>query len=269
MDLIAYILLGVIQGIFEWLPVSSQGISVVVLMNLFKVTPQLAIDMSIFLHLGTLIAATVYFWKDIKELFTKTNYSNLLKFKKNLKFDNTTQVSRFILISVFFTLLVGVPIYFLVKQNVTAEMVGALTVAIGVLLIITGLLQVKINKAREAAPKFTTKDAFWVGGAQGLSVVPGVSRSGITTSMLLFQGHNPAIAFKYSFLISIPTILIAEIGLLVINGFIFSPLILVSVAMAFIFGYITIDILMKIARKLEFSYFCFILGIAYILIGLL
>jgi undecaprenyl-diphosphatase len=269
MDLIAYILLGVIQGIFEWLPVSSQGISVVILMNMFKVSPQLAIDMSIFLHIGTLLAAIVYFKKDIKELFTKTNYSDLLKLNKNLKFDHTTSVSRFILISVFFTLLVGVPIYFLVKQNVTAEMIGVLTVAIGVLLIITGLLQVKINKAREAIPKFTFKEAFFVGGAQGLSVVPGVSRSGITTSMFLLLGHNPEIAFKYSFLISIPTILIAEIGLLLINGFIFSPLILVSIAMAFIFGYITIDILMKIARKIEFSYFCFILGIAYILIGIL
>lgn len=269
MDLIAYILLGVIQGIFEWLPVSSQGISVVVLMNMFNVAPQLAIDMSIFLHLGTVIAALVYFWKDIKELFTKTNYSDLLKFNKNLKFDNTTQVSRFILVSVFFTLLIGVPIYFLVKQNVTAEMVGILTIAIGVLLIITGLLQVKIAKAKKAIPKFTAKDAFWVGSAQGLSVIPGVSRSGMTTSVLLFRGNNPETAFKYSFLLSIPTILIAEIGLLVINGFVFSPMILVSVAMAFIFGYLTIGMLMKIAKKLEFSYFCFVLGIAYILIGIL
>lgn len=268
MDLIAYILLGVIQGIFEWLPVSSQGISVVVLMNMFNVAPKLAIDMSIFLHLGTVLAALVYFWKDIKEMFTKTNYSNLLKFKKNLKFDNTTQVSRFLLVSVFFTLLVGVPIYFLVGKYVTAQMVAALTIAIGVLLIITSLLQVKINKAKSKLPKLTNKDAFWVGGAQGLSAIPGVSRSGVTTSVLLFRGHNPEVAFKYSFLLSIPTILIAEVGLLVINGFVFDPMILVSVAMAFIFGYLTIGMLMKIAKKLEFSYFCLILGIAYILIGL-
>ena len=73
MDLIAYILLGVIQGIFEWLPVSSQGISVVVLMNMFNVAPQLAIDMSIFLHLGTVIAALVYFGKTIKNYFQIEN----------------------------------------------------------------------------------------------------------------------------------------------------------------------------------------------------
>jgi len=269
MDLIAYILLGVIQGIFEWLPVSSQGISIVVLMNIFKVSPQLAIDMSIFLHIGTLIAAIVYFWSDIKELFTKTKYNDLLRFKKNLRFDYTTQVSRFILISVFFTLLIGVPIYFLAKQNINTYHVAILTIAIGVFLIITGLLQVKINKAKEVTPSFAKNEAFLVGGAQGLSVIPGISRSGITTSVLLFQGHNPEIAFKYSFLISIPTILIAEIGLLILNGFTFSPLILVSIAFAFIFGYLTIDILMKIARKIDFSYFCFILGLAYILIGLL
>ncbi|MFA7709371.1 MAG: undecaprenyl-diphosphate phosphatase [archaeon] len=269
MDLIAYILLGVIQGIFEWLPISSQGISVVILTNMFNVAAQTAIDMSIFLHIGTLLAAILYFWKDIKELIIKTKYNDILRFNKNLRFDYTTNISRFILISVFFTLLIGVPIYFLVKHNINAYQVSVLTVVIGIFLLITGLLQVKINKAKETIPKFSNSDAFFVGGAQGLSVIPGISRSGITTSMLLFQGHNPENAFKYSFLISIPTILIAECGILILNGFTFSPLILVSIVFAFIFGYLTIDILMKISKHIDFTYFCFILGIAYILIGLL
>ncbi len=269
MDLIAYIILGVIQGIFEWLPISSQGIAVVVLTNTFKVSAQTAIDMSIFLHLGTAIAAIIYFWQDIKELLVKTKYSDVLKFNKNRKFDYSTNISRFIFVSLFFTLLIGVPVYFLVRHSVTAYKINALTIAIGALLIVTGLLQIKINKAKEIMPEFKRNDAFIAGVAQGFSVIPGISRSGITTSVLLFQGHNPQNALKYSFLISIPAILIAAIGLIILNGFTFNPLILVSVAFAFAFGYLTIDILMKIAKKLDFSYFCFILGIAYILIGLL
>jgi len=269
MEIIEFIIIGILQGIFEWLPVSSQGISVVVLTNFFKVSVQKALDMSIFLHFGTLLAAFVYFFEDIKDLFSKTKVKDLFNFKKNIKFDYATSSSRFIIISVFFTVLIGTPIYFLLRKSITAFQVTTLTIAIGVLLIITGVMQIKIKQAEKLIPNLKTSNAFFVGIAQGFSAVPGISRSGITTSTMLFQGFNPTNAFKYSFLISIPTILIAELGILLITGFSFNPLILVSILFAFIFGYITIGILMKIAQKLDFSYFCFILGITYILIALI
>jgi len=268
MDILDFILLGILQGIFEWLPVSSQGISVVVLMNFFKISAQKAIDMSIFLHFGTLLAAFVYFFDDIKDLFSKTKIKDLFNFKKNIKFDYATSSSRFILLAVFFTVLLGVPFYFLLRNSVTAFQITTITFAIGILLILTGVMQIKIKQAEKLMPNLKTSNAFFVGIAQGFSVIPGISRSGITTSIMLFQGFSPANAFKYSFLISIPTILIATLGILLITGFTFSPLILISVLFAFIFGYITIGLLMKIAHKLDFSYFCFILGIAYILIAI-
>jgi undecaprenyl-diphosphatase len=269
MEIIEFIIIGILQGIFEWLPISSQGISVVVLTNFFKVSAQSALDRSIFLHLGTLLAAFVYFFEDIKELFFKTKINDLFNFRKNIKFDYATSSSRFILISVFFTVLLGVPIYFLIRDSVTAIQVSTLTIAIGVLLLLTGVMQIKIKQAEKLIPNLKASNAFFVGLAQSFSAIPGVSRSGITTSTMLFQGFNPSNAFKYSFLISIPTILIAEIGILMITGFTFNPLILISVLFAFIFGYITIGILMKIVKKLDFSYVCFILGIAYILIGII
>ena len=82
MEIIEFIIIGILQGIFEWLPVSSQGISVVVLTNFFKVSAQKALDMSIFLHFGTLLAAFVYFFEDIKDLFSKTK----VMWKTKLKF---------------------------------------------------------------------------------------------------------------------------------------------------------------------------------------
>ena len=269
MEIVEFIIIGILQGIFEWLPVSSQGISVVVLTNFFKVSAQNALDMSVFLHFGTLLAAFVYFFEDIKELFYKTKLKNLFNFKKNIRFDYATSSSRFILFAVFFTTLLGTPIYFLLRNSITAVQITTLTLAIGVLLILTGVMQIKIKQAESLVPNLKISNAFFVGLAQGFSAIPGISRSGITTSTMLFQGFSPTNAFKYSFLISIPTILIAELGILLITGFTFNPLILVSVLFAFIFGYITIGMLMKIAQKLDFSYFCFVLGIAYILIALI
>ncbi len=269
MGIVEYIILGILQGIFEWLPISSQGVSVVVLTNIFKQLPQEALDISIFLHLGTVLAAFVYFFSDIKDLFKKSKLKDVLDFRKKAKNDYATSSLRFIIVSVFFTVLIGTPIYFILRENITAFQVSILTLAIGVLLLVTGVLQVKIKASEKPVPDLKTKNAFLVGLAQGFSVVPGISRSGMTTSVMLFEGFSPVNAFKYSFLISIPTVLIAELGLLIVAGASFSPLILVSVLFAFVSGYITIHLLMQIAKKIDFSYFCFIFGIAYILIALI
>lgn len=267
MDVLDFVLIGILQGIFEWLPVSSQGILVVVLTNLFKTTADVALDMSIFLHFGTLLAAFVYFYEDIINLFTKIKITNL--FKKDIKFDNSTASLQFILFSVFITVLIGTPLYFLLRKSISVFHITTLTIAIGVLLILTGIMQIKFKHTQKLSEKLNLKNSFLVGLFQGFSVFPGVSRSGITTSVMLFQGFSPENAFKYSFLISIPTILIAELGILFTQGFSFNPLIIVSVLFAFVFGYITIGLLMKMAKKLDFSYFCFVLGIAYIIIALI
>ncbi len=270
-EIINYILLGVIQGVIEWLPISSQGGLVIYLSNVLNITPLLSLNYSIFLHIGTLLAAIVYFRKKLASLLSLNNFLLLKKynfkiFTKNDLKEKKFNLFRFLLIAVIVTLIISAPLYFLINnyiQNIKNILI--VNFIIGLLLIITGLLIFFSRNIISKKPNFSIKNSFLLGVFQGFSIIPGLSRSGLTTSLLLFRGFNPENAFRISFLLSIPTILIGEIALLIFNGFFFSPLILISIIVSFFVGYITIDLLIKFAKNINFSYFCFILGIIYIL----
>jgi undecaprenyl-diphosphatase len=113
------------------------------------------------------------------------------------------------------------------------------------------------------------KNSIILGVAQGFAIIPGLSRSGLTTSALLFRGFSPEKSFRISFLLSIPTMIIGEIGLLFLKGVFFSSYVLISLLVSFIVGYFTIDLLLKFARRINFSYFCFVIGFIYILVFLI
>ncbi|MDD4049378.1 MAG: undecaprenyl-diphosphate phosphatase [Candidatus ainarchaeum sp.] len=270
-EIISYIIIGILQGVVEWLPISSQGNLMIYLSNILNLSSQLSLNYSILLHTGTLLAAIVYFYKEIKSLLTFKNISLLFKYNfKLLKIkENTLEKDfsylRFIFITVIVTLLVSGPIYFLISDGINNFNILLINLIIGLLLFITGFLIFFSRKIFSKKPIFSIKNSFLLGLFQGFSILPGLSRSGLTTSLLLFRGFNPENAFKISFLISIPTIFIGEIALLVFNGLFFSPYILISIVVSFIVGYFTIDLLIKFAKKINFSYFCFILGAIYIL----
>ena len=272
-EIIDYTLVGILQGVLEWLPISSQGNLMIYISSLLDISPVLSLNYSILLHTGTLLASIVYFRKEIYsilslkniKIFLKENFK-LLKLKEdNNKQEDNLYLLRFIFISVIFTLLISAPIYFFIKENITSFSVALINLSIGILLIITGLLLFFSKKIISKNPNLSVKNSILLGIFQGFSIIPGLSRSGLTTSLLLFRGFSPEKSFRISFLLSIPTILIGEIGLLILNGVFFSPYIIISIIVSFIVGYLTIDLLIKFAKKINFSYFCFILGFLYII----
>ncbi|PJA20881.1 MAG: hypothetical protein COX63_00590 [Candidatus Diapherotrites archaeon CG_4_10_14_0_2_um_filter_31_5] len=249
MDLFQAIVLGLLQGITEWLPISSQGNVIIAGIKLFGMETEQVFSYSVFLHLGTVLAALIYFRKDIKEIIEMKN--------KNLM--------QFLIIAVLSTAITAIPVYLLIKQFAVNSMY--LTLLIGLMLIVTGFLQWKKKSEKEV--KENSKNAFLLGLGQGFSVIPGVSRSGITTTVLLFEGFTPEKAFKLSFLLSIPSVLIAEIGFGVMEGIKFEMNLLLSILIAFVVGFFSIKYLIEFSKKVNFSYFCFIIGIFYIIISFL
>ncbi|MCK4714313.1 MAG: undecaprenyl-diphosphate phosphatase, partial [Candidatus Aenigmarchaeota archaeon] len=108
-------------------------------------------------------------------------------------------------------------------------------------------------------------DAIITGAVQAFAVFPGLSRSGLTTSALLLRKHDPEYALKLSFLMSIPAVLIAEIGLFVTQKVVFDIFSLVAIAVSFLLGLLTLGSLLKIAERVNFGYFCMFLGLISLL----
>jgi len=249
------ILFGIIQGIFEWLPISSQGNLVLLMVSMFGYSVGEAISYSIFLHTGTMLAALVYFRKDILSILR-----SLPGYRVNYK-ENNGMIS-FLVLATIITGLVGFPIYMYLK---TTTFVGEVFIGlVGMALIFTGLIQKTVKgSGKNGLKNLNLKDSVLLGIAQGLSVIPGISRSGITVSSLLFRNYDSSSALKISFLMSIPAILIAEIGLGVMGGIpsLGIDKIITGLLFSFVFGMLTIHVLIKIAKKYAFWKFCIILGI--------
>jgi undecaprenyl-diphosphatase len=249
MDLVQAIVLGVLQGLFEWLPVSSQGQVAVAGLAIFGLPVETALNYAIFLHIGTLISAIVYFRKELKALLRQEN----------------NQLLKFMGIAVVATVITAAPLYFFMRQLLTTPFI--FLIALGILLLITGAVQWKKKVVKKAG--LSGKNALFLGLGQGFAVLPGVSRSGTTTSVLLFEGFEPEQAFRLSFLLSVPSVLIAELGFGLMEPVAFEPNILLAVAVAAVVGYISIGVLLKVARKINFGLFCILFGLFYITIAFL
>ena len=244
MDLFQSLFLGFLQGVFEWLPISSQGQVAVLAMEFLGITAELALKYAIFLHIGTLISAIIYFRKDILEI---------LKMKNK-------EMSKFLGVAVLATVVTAGPSWVFLKG--ISENVFLLTLAIGVFLIITGLLQKFVKRKGDA--KLGLKNAVFLGLGQGFAVLPGISRSGITTSVLLFEGFDPEKAFKLSFLLSIPSVFLGELAFGIFEGIVIDLNAVFAVGVAAVVGFVSIDLLLKAAKRINFSIFCIVFGLVYV-----
>lgn len=241
MNALTIMLLGIVQGLLEWLPVSSQG-NLVLLLTWLGESPSIAIDYAIFLHAGTMLSALVYYRHDFKLMLCNG------------------QLLKFTLIATALTAVIGGLLYFSVKT--ISELLGqGVIVLIGIALLFTGALQLRTRSKSKQKIEPSPLDSVITGLAQSLAVVPGISRSGITTSALLLRDFKAGTALKLSFIISVPAILIAEIGL----GLMESPALSINglwgLITAFITGLLTIKALTTIAQKVNFGKFCIIMGL--------
>ncbi|TXT67569.1 MAG: Undecaprenyl-diphosphatase [Promethearchaeota archaeon] len=275
--MIEYIIIAIVQGLFEWLPISSSGQVLIISINFLGITPSEAYSLAIWLHLGTSLAVLLKFRRDyvsiVKSLFPK-KYDDIE--------DSYTVKRNWLIIGTLGTAISGIPLYLIfkviLKNYYSAAQGDIITLIICGLLIITGIiLLLKKNKfgiknVKEMPPTLFEKDSFLAGLAQGFSVLPGISRSGITLSTILFENYNQEDALKLSFLISVPAVF-GSIGVDIIfgQGSIFGSLniliILIITLISFGVGYLSMEFLIKIASKVNFGYFCIIYGIiSYIII---
>ena len=263
MNIESYAVLGMVQGIFEWLPVSSEGVNSLILVNFFGSTLADAIVLSVFLHIGTLLAAIYYFRKKIVSLLK--HLPAYISRPKEFLGAPENRLITFLVISTMLTGIVGYPLMVLSLEKFEFSGKTA-TALIGLLLIVTGLLQRGAENANAANKKISAFDSVITGIAQGFSALPGLSRSGITTAVLLLRKYTAKDALALSFLMSIPAVAAAQVGLAIIKGITFTADVIVAIFFAFVFGVATIDALMKLAEKIKFSKFCIFLGALSLLV---
>lgn len=230
-----YILLGTIQGIFEWIPVSSEG--VVALISQFLIKDLDSLDLAIFLHLGTMFAVLIYFRKEWINLI-------LIKDKEFFKF--------FIIV----TIVSGSIGYFIYQLSGNIIMGSGLLFLMGFGLIFTSFMQRKKISIKINENYFP----IIVGILQGLSSIPGVSRSGSTIFGLSLKEKDPETILKQSYLISVPVVIGSSLYLFIKNPILISQG-WVALIFSFIFGIISLKIILSWARKINFSLFTLIFGL--------
>ncbi|MHA1668565.1 MAG: undecaprenyl-diphosphate phosphatase [Candidatus Heimdallarchaeaceae archaeon] len=251
----------VLQGILEWLPVSSEGQTVTLLVAVLGIPADKAIEISLWLHIGTLLAVTLKYWR---ELFSYIN--------PKVKDETTNQWRWFILLSTLGTVIVGVPCYLLVHfLSVELSIYGEFFMLIvGIALLVTaGLLFYSRKQQKEGKNigELTKKEMTFSGFLQGFSIIPGISRSGTTMSGLLLMSVKKEEAVKGSFIMSIPAVLggfiLNLIVILLEHGNLF-PLVwwqlIIAIIVTAIIGFLTMELFIRIAKKFNFAIICLVLG---------
>lgn len=260
LNLIRAILLGTIQGIAEWLPISSTG-HLRLAEHFLDLNIPILFDVT--LHIGTLIVIFVVFIEDIKKILSALIH---LDFRTEYG-----QLIPLIIIGTIPTALIG-----LVTTD-TIESISHNILPIAVALILSGTLLYASKAAREKTDNISYKIAVIFGVAQGIAIMPGISRSGTTIAVALLLGLKREKAFKFSFLLSIPAI-IGALGLtiykqhaaLASSGFGIIE-ILIGATVAMIVGYFALKLLHKtiIEKKFHlFAFYCWLLGVLLIILAL-
>lgn len=280
MSVLQAIIFGIIQGIAEFLPISSSG-HLALAHNFFKINSDNGFAFDIFLHLATLISVCVVFRKDVW-LLIKGFFSLLLKlFTGKIKFGKNAMQTFAYGEKLFLMLVIAsIPLVPAALIEDKVEYISNYSWIIGLLLIINGAMLYisdKLTKSNESIAECDYQKPFYIGLFQLFGVLPGISRSGSTITGGLFFGLNRQDAVKFSFLMSIPAILgacVLKLGDFVKVGM-SSDLIkpyLAGAITAMIVGFFAIKILQLIARKNGFSVFsvyCFIVGITALVVGIL
>jgi undecaprenyl-diphosphatase len=246
-NLINAIILGIVQGVIEWLPISSQGNLVLLMFFFLGSETEKVLNYTVYLHLGTSIAALIFFREDIIRIILRRG-------------DEGKRLFSFLIISTLLTGLIGYPLFLFIK---TASVIGETIIALtGFALIVTGLVQRNSKRyVGKKAANVNNKDGLILGIVQAFSIVPGISRSGVTSSAFLFKGYEGGEALKLSFLMSVPASLAANMGLFIIEGLpSIDKWVLLSIITSFFTAYIFIGVLLRYVRKMEFWKLCIFLG---------
>ena len=275
MTYLSAIFLGLIQGLAEFLPISSSGHlaffqEVVAVLD----AGEESLFFDVLLHLGTLVAVFVAYWAEIKALILE--FFTMVGVRKLPQGQKPDRLSRRMIL---FIILGTLPLFAVLPVKDFVEGLYSNPMFIGCAFLGTGLilfLSDRLNRGNKDVKNASILDVLLVGCGQALATVPGISRSGTTISVGLARGFSREFAVKYSFLLSIPAVLGANILSLIDavgEGIDWSrmPMYLAGVATAMISGYLAIRLLKYISRKSSFggfAYYCWGIGLVTLILSL-
>lgn len=277
MNVLSSIFLGLVQGVAEFLPISSSG-HLALFQYFFGLNSEESLFFNVLLHLGTLIAIFVYYWRDIVSLcreFVRL-VTCLFSREKRRQMKRLPPDGRMILMIVVATL----PLFVILPIKDKVEGLYTNPIFVGCALLVTGGLLFYSDRMRRGkkGPKSATfLDALLVGVGQAIAVTPGLSRSGTTISVGMMRGFHRRFAVRFSFLLSIPAVLganILSIGEAVQQGIDVSKLpgYIIGTIVAAVSGFFAIRLVNVLADKGKFgnfAYYCWGIGAAAVVASLI
>ena len=269
-------LLGLVQGISEFLPISSSG-HLSIINNLFKITPlengHMLFD--VLLHLATLISILVVYWQDIKQMvFEVLSFANVGPLAGQRR-------AQYPAARMFFMIAVAtLPLFLILPIKDQLETLYYHNIFIGVAIILTGCLLFVSDKmipGKKTERTMRISDALIIGLCQCVATIPGLSRSGTTITAGIATGLRRDYAVRFSFLLSVPAVLGANI-LSIFDAFKAGvdwasvPAYLIGMVVALISGIISINFLRYISAKGRFggfAYYCWVVGVLAIVMSMI
>lgn len=271
------IFLGLIQGLAEFLPVSSSG-HLAIFQNLFGIAADGESNLlfDVLLHLGTLVSVCVVYWKDLVEIVRE-----LIDLIRGIGHPTPGGEKRYPAVRLLLMMAISsVMLFLILPVKDQLEKLSGYTGFVGFALIVTGcMLYVadRMPRGKKTAKNMRALDAVIIGLCQGVATIPGLSRSGTTITAGLATGLDRQFAVKFSFLISIPAVLAANVlsfADAVKAGIDMSlmPTYLIGMLVAMVVGYFALSFVKYITQKGKFgwfSYYCWAAGVIAILLSII
>lgn len=264
------IILGFVQGVAEFLPISSSG-HLSIFQNWFGLEEPDNL-FNVLLHFATLIAVCVVYWRDIVDMITEFFKGVAALTSRKPDRGPVPPARRLVMMVILGTL----PLFLVLPFEDKVEAWGGSNLFVGIALLFTGVILFvsdRMARGRKDARNATVVDALLVGCAQAIAVVPGLSRSGCTISAGMALGFDRAFAVRFSFLLSLPAVLGATLlkAIDVAKEGIdpsLLPIYLVGMVVAGVVGYFSIRLVNMLAQKNKFgkfAYYCWAMGLAAII----
>lgn len=276
MTILSSVVLGLIQGIAEFLPISSSGhLAIAEQLLGMKGVSDIPEFFDVLLHLGTLLAVFVAYWDDICAMVSEF-FAGIRDIAHRSTPTPVPPARRMILLLILGTL----PLFLVLPVKDAVESLSGNMYFVGGALIVTGCLLFasdRVKKGRKSEKNATVADVLLVGCAQAIATCPGISRSGTTITAGCFLGFERKFAVRFSFLLSIPAVLGANIlalkdALEADVDWASVPVYLVGVAVAAVSGYLSIRLLRYVADKGRFgafAYYCWCVGIMTLILTMI
>lgn len=278
MTISSAILLGIVQGVAEFLPISSSG-HLAILQNLFALSAgEDHLFFDVLLHLGTLISICVCYWGDIVAMVREV----FIVLRGGRRADGTPVQGNLGAARLFMMIVVGtLPLFLVLPINDKVEELYYITPFIGVALLLTGCMLFvsdKMTPGKRTEKNMRFRDALVIGLCQCVATIPGLSRSGTTITAGIATGLDRNFAMKYSFLLSLPAVLganllsfIKALGEESIDASLI-PAYLIGMLAAMLSGIAAISLMKLIAQKSKFgwfAYYCWGAGVLTIIFSLI